>query len=326
MKKTLLSAVLTLTLSLSTLFAPVMSWAALTWSAKGKVPLRITDSMNAAVAAWNTYSDYKGNIEVSYNPGVPTAQTDGYRGLIEFGGSTNERVAEHEISHWLGCGTYKTWGDHSRKGVWNGANGIARVHSFDGPTVVLHSDGLHFWPYDANYDNEPSGYRHIATTGAILQDMGLTDTTKILAITGTRRLQNRADGLYLDTVGAKSAGSPVGQYSRRNSRNQLWKIVFTPDTTVSDPTIGYYTLQSVSSGKFIDSLGNIANGSTVGQWDKSNSWNQLWVVTPTDAGYFNIVCRASAACIDTGGKTAAGDSLQNWGWGNSPNQQWRIGQ
>ena len=40
-------------------------------------------------------------------------------------------------------------------GIWTGANGIAQVRAFDGPTAVLNSDGTHIWPYGLNYDTPP---------------------------------------------------------------------------------------------------------------------------------------------------------------------------
>jgi len=299
------------------------SHAALTWSwislpSDPNIQTAITNSMNAAVGDFNTFADYSGNIQVRYNSGVPTAQTDGYNGWIEFGGSYNTRTAEHEISHWLGTGTYGTWGNFSSTGTWTGGNGIARVQQFDGPSAGIGCDTQHYWPYGANYDNEPWGYRHVAICGALRADMGLSDTTKFPYAAGTYRLQNRADGEYLDNLGATVNGSTVSQWSSSASNNQKWVL-----TSLGN---GYYKLKCVTGGLYLDTVNNTANGSSVGQWQNSTSWNQQWALTPSDSGYFNLVCRASGQCLDTYGNASNGATMVNWGWwwGQDYNQQWRL--
>jgi len=67
--------------------------AALTWHwqsvpADAGIKAYLEASMNAAVATWNTMRLCRRHPS-HYNSGVPTAQTDGMGGLIEFGGSQN---------------------------------------------------------------------------------------------------------------------------------------------------------------------------------------------------------------------------------------------
>jgi hypothetical protein len=92
--------------------------AAITWSFKGNISAEqqaeIKAAMNTAVSNYNAFADYSGHILVTYNGGVPTAQTDGYHGLIEFGKTISARAAQHEIAHWMGCGTYRAVDWHQR--------------------------------------------------------------------------------------------------------------------------------------------------------------------------------------------------------------------
>ena len=105
--------------------------AALTWSFTGSAPAtelaQITSAMNTAVNNFNTWANYSGNITVAYNSGVPTAQAS-YQGWIEFGGSRSARVAQHEMAHWLGTGTYSNWNANRSGNTWTG--------------VIAASDGL----------------------------------------------------------------------------------------------------------------------------------------------------------------------------------------
>ena len=133
---------------------------------------------------------------------------------------------------------------------------------------------------------------------------------------GTFRLQNRANGKFLDNYGATTDGASVLQHDGSASLNQKW--VF------SSITGGYRKLQCVTGGKFLDSLGNTANGSVIGQWSNGASNNQQWTFTHTDSGYYKVINRANGKCLDTGGSTTNGTAMQNWSSGGSHNQQWRL--
>jgi len=310
-----------LTLAGFNLAAP--SQAALTWHwvtqpTDPNILSASTSGMNSAIAEFNANADYSGDVPLNYNAGVPTAQTDSYMGWIEFGGSYNQRTFEHELSHWLVNGTYSGWFNYNGTGTWAGAGAQAVERIFDGPSAVLHCDSIHYWPYGANYDNEPWGFRHIAMCGALRADCGLSDTTKWPNPSGTYRLQNRQNGLYLDGMGRTTNGSIVGQWASSSSNNQKWRIT----------SLGghFFKLQNVATGLYLDTGGNTANGSTIQQWGGGSSTNQQWSFTPTDSGYFNIVCRASGQVVDDYGSTSNGANMVNWGWwfGNDVNQEWRL--
>jgi hypothetical protein len=75
---------------------------------------------------------------------------------------------------------------------------------------------------------------------------------------------------------------------------------------------------------YLDTLGNTANGSVVGQSSSSGSNNQLWDIASVGSGCFTITSVASGKCLDTGGQTANGAQMQQWGNGGSYNQQWML--
>lgn len=174
MKKVLLLTALVLS-------SAVVSQGALTWTwisvpSDATIKSQITSAMNTACANYNTYASYTGTISVRYNSGVPTAQTDGAWGWIEFGGSRSARVAQHEMGHWHGCGTYWNWPNYSYSGTWHGSVAKAKCASYGGGT--LYSDSMHFWPYGWNYDNEGPARNNIGMVGCLIQDMGLINRNK----------------------------------------------------------------------------------------------------------------------------------------------------
>ena len=130
------------------------------------------DAMQSTVNRYNAYGDFGNyNVYVYYNSGIPTAQAN-YLGSIGFGGTyPNERVAMHELAHYLGSGTYGT--------PWDGSRGEANIDQFDGLEATLHGDTQHFWPYGLNYDSEGAEVnkqRQVAMIYAQRADMGIGST------------------------------------------------------------------------------------------------------------------------------------------------------
>ncbi len=297
------------------MIAPVQ--AALTWSFTGSAPAaelaQITSAMNTAVSNYNTFANYNANITVAYNPGVPTAQAS-YQGWIEFGGSRSARVAQHEINHWLGTGTYGAWNGNRSGNTWTGVTAKARLQSYDGAAAVLYADTQHWWPYGWNQDNEGPADKNIAITGGLRKDMGLADGTRGVAL-DTYKLQNRATGKMLDNYGSTVDGGTVRQYTSGPSGNQQWQVYMVGT---------YFKLACVSGGRRLDSLGNTADGDPIVQWTNGTSINQQWTIQATDSGYYRLINRGNGKCLDTGGQLNNGDVMQSWTIGSSYNQQWKF--
>ena len=284
-----------------------------------------TTAMNGAVADFNAFSNYNGDIALNYNSGVPTAQTDGWMNgnWIEFGGSYSQRTFEHEISHWLVNGTYSGWWNLNGTGTWAGAGAQALDQIFDGPSAVLHCDSIHYWGYGANYDNEPFGFRHIAMVGALRGDCGLSDTTKWTVPSGNYTLRFNSSNTYLDSLGNSVSGSTLVLEPSSTGTSQQW--------TFTSAGGHYFYIKNVSTGLYLDDLGNTTYGHTVGQKTYSGASSQQWAVTPgviapASPMYYNIVSKDSNCVLDNNGSSAAGAPalIWDWWWGANTNQQVQL--
>lgn len=164
----------------------------LTWGWQGDA------RQNAANAAltnilnrYNAYGDFTGgngsNVQAAYNAGVPTAQANygGWGGIIEYGGTwPNDRVTMHELDHWLGGGTYSGANGLS----WQGPRANSIMEQFDGVGARVGTDGVHFWPYGMNFDNEWSelnAQRNVALMYALRADWGIGSTANPTAWSAT---------------------------------------------------------------------------------------------------------------------------------------------
>jgi hypothetical protein len=141
-------------------------------------PLRseIVDGMDAAIDIYNRYSNFDTRITAHYDPGVSTAQASGT--TITFGSMVGYRVSLHEIAHVLGVGTRGGWWSSKVHAwdemVWVGRRGIAKIQEFDGSDAVLHADGLHFWNYGLNWQDElveDADWKHVEIVDAMVRDM-----------------------------------------------------------------------------------------------------------------------------------------------------------
>jgi len=139
----------------------------------------ITCAMDGAVAYYNCNTTITKQLNVTYNPDVPTA--DGaYNGSVRFGGRDYMECATgmHEIAHAVGVGTAPKWSTYSVGGVFTGQTAIAQLRAITGvKDDVLHSDTQHFWPYGLNYASEAKSTAdlidHCLMVSAIRKDLGL---------------------------------------------------------------------------------------------------------------------------------------------------------
>lgn len=140
-----------------------------------------TAAMTAVVGRFDAYGDFTrnndGNVEVTYNSGVATADAN-YNSQIRFGGTyPAERVAQHELNHWLGSGTIGQWNANFSGGAWTGPKLAALIKTFDGDAATIKQSGVHFFPYGLNFDSEVISTntlpQNVAVMYAMRQDMGV---------------------------------------------------------------------------------------------------------------------------------------------------------
>lgn len=136
---------------------------------------QISASVAEAVALYNQYGSFNKQLYIRYStwPGV-TAEAN-FNGDMTFGSLRSTRVALHEMTHVMGCGTINEWGSLMGSGTWAGVYGTNKLREFDGGDAFLHGDKWHFWPYGLNYDNEDgtvARIRSVKLVAALVADMG----------------------------------------------------------------------------------------------------------------------------------------------------------
>ncbi len=198
----------------------------------------ITASMNGAVGYYNDGGYLQKAETAVYNSGVPTAQA-GYSGYIEFGGSRNLRTAIHEITHTLGAGTISGFSANLVSGVWVGTNGNRLIQQIDGPTATIHGDGVHYWPYELNYDSEFSDRNAKVTVRiieALRRDMGILSAPPTISAIADRSIAvNGTTGVIPFTI--SSSGTAVTGHSSNTSLVPANNIVFGGSGTARNVTV-----------------------------------------------------------------------------------------
>lgn len=136
----------------------------------------ITSAMDNAVKNYNCYTNLSRHLQVTYNPGVQTADGN-TNGAIRFGSraSMHHVTAMHEIAHTFGVGFAK-FKSLIQNGVFTGPLTTAKAREISGdPSVQIKSDGTHFWPYGLNYVSEGRTQQdlidHCLIVQTIVQDL-----------------------------------------------------------------------------------------------------------------------------------------------------------
>jgi hypothetical protein len=134
---------------------------------------RITNAMDRAVARYNKFDNTRRHLNVSYVPGVPTAEAD-INGNVRFGTDRQymqEGTALHEMSHSLSVGTAANFQSKCDTQNWPAA--LPLLRSWDGPDARINCGGPHIWPYGLNYSQEFSELsfdRHVRLVQAMHHD------------------------------------------------------------------------------------------------------------------------------------------------------------
>jgi hypothetical protein len=115
---------------------------------------RITEAMDRALARYNKFNNTWRHLNVSYAPGVPTAEAS-INGDVRFGSNRSymvEGTALHEIAHTVGVGTAGNFQSTCDAQNWPAA--LPLLQSWDGPDARINCGGTHMWPYGLNYSDE----------------------------------------------------------------------------------------------------------------------------------------------------------------------------
>ncbi|MEO5914785.1 MAG: LamG-like jellyroll fold domain-containing protein [Luteolibacter sp.] len=278
---------------------------------------QVEAAMNEAVAVYNAQTNIDVDINVSYHPGIPTAQSD-YNGTLGFGGSINTQVALHEIAHYLGSGTTNEWeaqwgGDN----VWDGAAVRHFIKMFDGPGAELYRSGVHYYPYGFNYGNEDSPiarFRLPRLIQAMRLDMGFQDGDG-------DGMSDEWERYKIGTTSQSAAGDADGDGI---SNYDEWWNESDPMRACPVRNGRTYILRSRLSQKVMEAADTTA-GANVRQNPLSGSDLQKWTATSVGSGYWKFINLASGKALEVGGfSTAAGGNIMAWNDTGGTNQQWRI--
>lgn len=130
-----------------------------------------------------------------------------------------------------------------------------------------------------------------------------------------------APKMRLDISGASTKdGANVQIYTANNTAAQQFKFKHVAN--------GYYTIQSVASGKVLDIKSkSTASGANVQQWSAvSGATNQQWMLKDAGDGYYYIVPgNNSSLCLDVkGAGTSNGTNVQVYTANQSNAQKWKL--
>ena len=145
-------------------------------------------------------------------------------------------------------------------------------------------------------------------------------TNGVTNVAGTYYLQNRNSALNMDVWGFSTAdGANIAQGIPNNGTNQQFKLAHLGD--------GTYTVTAVHSGKVLDiDAIKTTNGANAQQWTYFGSWNQQYIVFPTDLnGCFKLIAKHSGKVIEvSNASTANGANVQQWDNNNQTCGQWKF--
>jgi hypothetical protein len=139
---------------------------------------KIRMAMDKAIEKYNCYTNLSRQVNVTYDPGVQTA--DGSTGgTIRFGSDASMHfvTAMHELGHVFGVGSNQ-FKPLVSNGVFTGQMATAEMRRISNdPAATVKSDGTHFWPYGLNYVSEYKSEAdlvgHCAIVVAIRKDLGM---------------------------------------------------------------------------------------------------------------------------------------------------------
>lgn len=126
-----------------------------------------------------------------------------------------------------------------------------------------------------------------------------------------------SDQYVLDVSGgSKNSGANVQIYTLNNTDAQKWRLAYKD---------GFYTIQSVVSGKMLDVSGaSTRNGANVQQYNSNNTNAQKWTLKALGNGQFTVVSALNSSFVldVSGARAANGTNVQGYTSNNTNAQKW----
>ncbi|MFF3402906.1 alpha-L-fucosidase [Streptomyces sp. NPDC002659] len=101
-----------------------------------------------------------------------------------------------------------------------------------------------------------------------------------------------------------------------NDRITSLKVMLNPTAS--------FRITNVTSGLDLDSGGDVAGGSRLGQWTWDGSPNLQWHAVDLGNGHYKLENRANGMAADGWGATSNGAACRQLAWNGHTNQQWAI--
>ncbi|MFF7159405.1 alpha-L-fucosidase [Streptomyces sp. NPDC008139] len=151
------------------------------------------------------------------------------------------------------------------------------------------------------------------------------------SLTGVQLLNNAA-GTYVNLPAPTQDGSGL-HISMPAANPPFSALAYTVKLTFSGqiPALGspgvpttWVKIANVTSGLVLDSVGSVASGSNLKQWNYDGSANLQWQLVDLGSGYYRIVNRTNGMVADSWGNTANGAPARQSAWNGGNNQQWSL--
>ena len=314
----------------------------------------IKHSMTACLDYYNRYGTLgrlSGNVQINYNSGVPTAESS-LGGPITFGQSVGVATAFHEMSHVQGTGTDGQYDGMFSGGVWGRPNAANLIEQIDGPGTKIHQSGIHFWPYNFNYDTENTDKAQKVAPciiAAMKRDMGIGDQPPTISAIADQSIPGNtsagpiaftisSDGTALTATSSDTTLVPVNQIvfggsgtSRTvtvtpasNRGGQAVIMVYVLDGKFATARAFNLTVTYTGAGPYYWDGNGTADGfgAASGTWGADNSWTTSSAGTATPANTtittagtvnFGTAAKGLGAGTITGPSTAQGFGSMNFG-------------
>jgi len=130
------------------------------------------------------------------------------------------------------------------------------------------------------------------------------------------------DGDWYSLTEKSGSGSSINLTVKNASGLDRLQYAWGMGSGSGGTTMTYVKIRNAATGLYLDGMGRTSNGSAVGQYGSSSSYNQQWVIE-TAGSYVKIKNRATGLYWDGMGRTTNGSALGQYSSSSSNNQQWQ---
>jgi len=142
---------------------------------------------------------------------------------------------------------------------------------------------------------------------------------------GTYIITNVHSGLALgDPAAAATTGPDAEQLNVTNGTSQQWVVTNQGVNGDASGSAGYFELENVSSGQFLDVVGaSTASGALVDLYPNNGNPNQNWRAVSLGGGHYELLSQNSGLALGVvGGSASSGAEINQATYTGSASQQW----